>query len=89
MIVNKGKVQRDFDFPFNSVVIANESGLYNYLCQQKHPSYFIYPDLASEPDALITRWVSQPKRGLFTFVNTHLTTLNQNSYLKKQILNVN
>ena len=47
MIINKGKVERNFDFPFNSVTIANESGLYNYLCQQKHPSYFIYPDLAS------------------------------------------
>lgn len=58
MIINEGNVQRDFDFPFNSIVIANKSGLFNYLCQQYHPSYFIYPDLASEPDALANRWIT-------------------------------
>lgn len=86
MIKNTGKTERDFDFPFNSILIANKSGLFHYICQQYHPSYFIYPDLASEPDDLADRWVSNPKKGVFIVANTHLTTINQTSYLNKEIL---
>lgn len=87
LIQNSGKAERDFDFPFNSILMANHSGLFHYLCQQHHPSYFIYPDLASEPDAITQRWISEPKKGAFIIANTHLTTVNQESYLNKEIIN--
>jgi hypothetical protein len=43
----------------------------------------MYPDLASEPDKMAERWVSNPKKGLLVVANTHLTTQNQQSYLNK------
>jgi hypothetical protein len=84
LIKNQGNAERDFDFPFNSVMMANSSGLFHYLCQQHHPSYFIYPELASEPDALPQRWISDPKKGLFVVANTYLTTQHQESYINKE-----
>ena len=41
---------KKLEFPFNSLVIVNGSGIFNYICPQKHPSYFIYPDMSEEPE---------------------------------------
>jgi len=83
MIRNTGVAERNLEFPFNSIMVANQSGLFHYICEQQHPSYFLYPDLASEPDQLPDRWISNPKRGMFIVSNTHLTTINQKSYINK------
>lgn len=47
LVINQGRMQADMEFPFNSLVMANASGIFNYLCPQHHPSYFIYPDMSS------------------------------------------
>lgn len=69
------------------MVLTNSSGIYQYLCLQKHPSYFLYPDLAGAPEYGKERWVSNFKRNFLVVTNTHLTTKNQEAYLKKEIMN--
>lgn len=49
LILNQGQSTTKMEFPFNSLVITNSSGIFQYLCMQKHPSYFLYPDLAGAP----------------------------------------
>lgn len=46
-IQNNGNlgVDQSIHFPFNSLIFANDTGIYQYICQQKYPSYFLYPDM--------------------------------------------
>lgn len=83
LIQNNGRTSKDLEFPFSSLVLTNDSGIYQYICFQKHPSYFLYPDLAGAPEPSKVRWASQPKRNFLVVYNTHLTTMNQESYLKR------
>lgn len=73
------------EFPFSSLVLANSSGIHQYVCFQKHPSYFLYPDLSGAPEPAQSKWISNPKRNFIVVSNTHLTTQNQESYLKREI----
>jgi hypothetical protein len=83
LIALNGQTSDDLEFPFNSLVLANGTGVYQYLCQQAYPSYFIYPDMFGEPEKLKSRWVIYPNhKKLIVVENTHLTTTHQNSYLK-------
>lgn len=87
MIRNEGRTNRRLEFPFNSLVLTNSSGIYQYLCLQRHPSYFLYPDLTGAPEYGKQRWVSNYKRNFLIVSNTHLTTKNQEVYLKKEVMN--
>ena len=64
------------EFPFNSIVIANQTGIFQYLCPQAYPSYFIYPDMFGEPEPIKNRWVEGKKKYL-AVSNTILTTMKQ------------
>ena len=77
LIVNNGNTNKQMEFPFNSIVFTNQTGIFQYVCPQKHPSYFLYPDLAGEPEPIKNRWVSNFKRNFLIVSNTHLTTKNQ------------
>lgn len=87
LVENGGQTQAKLEFPFNSLVIANQTGLYQVLCLQGHPSYFLYPDLAGAPEYGKERWVTNFKRNFLVVYNTHLTTKNQEAYLKKDVMN--
>jgi hypothetical protein len=56
------------------------------VCFQKHPSYFLYPDLAGAPEPPKEKWASNFKRNFLVISNTHLTTQNQDSYIKKEVM---
>jgi hypothetical protein len=75
------------EFPFSSLVLTNASGIFQYICFQKHPSYFLYPDLSGAPEPPKEKWASNFKRNFLIVSNTHLTTHNQGSYLRKEIMN--
>lgn len=87
LISNNGQTHTNLEFPFSSLVITNNSGIFQHLCFQKHPSYFLYPDLAGAPEPTKEKWVSTFKRNFLVVSNTHLTTKDQSSYLKKEIMN--
>lgn len=74
------------EFPFNSIVLANNTGIFQYLCPQKFPSYFLYPDMFSEPDQITERWVSYEGKKFLAVSNTILTTMKQTSYSKYETL---
>lgn len=54
LILNGGNVgaNENIEFPFNSLVLTNTSGIYQYICQQFYPSYFLYPDMFGEPEII-------------------------------------
>jgi hypothetical protein len=77
VITTHGQSSKELEFPFSSLVLANSTGIHQYVCFQKHPSYFIYPDLSGAPEPATAKWVSNPKRNFLVVSNTHLTTQNQ------------
>jgi hypothetical protein len=77
LILSHGSSPKQLEFPFSSLILTNETGIHQYICYQKHPSYFLYPDLAGAPEPPKQRWVSNPKRNFLIVANTHLTTHNQ------------
>jgi hypothetical protein len=87
LILSHGATSKQLEFPFSSLIITNETGIHQYVCYQKHPSYFLYPDLAGAPEPSNQRWVSNPKRNFLIVANTHLTTHNQESYIKRETHN--
>ena len=72
---------KTMEFPFNSIVVVNGTGIFQYLCPQAYPSYFIYPDMFGEPEVIKNRWIETKKKYL-TVSNTILTTMKQESYVK-------
>lgn len=87
LIINEGVTSTKMEFPFSSLVLTNKTGVFQYVCFQKHPSYFLYPDLTGAPEPNQERWASNFKRNFIIVSNTHLTTKNQENYLKKEIMN--
>ena len=87
LVLNDGASSVNLEFPFSSLVIANHSGIYQHVCLQRHPSYFLYPDLAGAPEHGKERWVGTPKRNFIVVSNTHLTTQKDETYLKREVQN--
>lgn len=87
LIANEGVSSKKMEFPFSSLVLTNKTGVFQYICFQKHPSYFLYPDLTGAPEPSQERWVSNFKRNFLVVTNTHLTTKDQQDYLKKEVMN--
>lgn len=77
LVLQDGVTDKKLQFPFNSLVLANGTGLYHYLCFQKHPSYFLYPDLASAPQGRPEPWLAHPKKHYLVVTNTLLSTVKQ------------
>lgn len=88
-VIRKGGVMLDYatmEFPFNSLLLANETGIFQYICPQLYPSYFLYPDMFSEPEEVPERWISYPNKKYVAVSNTILTTMKQQSYSKGEAL---
>ena len=73
------------EFPFNSILLVNETGIFQYLCPQAYPSYFLYPDMFGEPEPIEERWITTKKKYV-AVSNTLLTTMKQHSYVKGETL---
>lgn len=67
-------------------MITNQTGVFQYICQQFYPSYFLYPDMFGEPEKLSSRWFSYPNKKIVVVSNSRLTPTKQESYDKGEPL---